>query len=73
MYVGDENQSTSQYYVRKDDDKKTVYLVDSSCVEPFAKTLYDYAQEEDFPAISSTDTISKITVKGEKSYELSKN
>ena len=73
LYVGDENQSTSQYYVRKDDDKKTVYLVDSSCVEPFAKTLYDYAQEEDFPAISSTDTISKITVKGEKSYELSKN
>lgn len=73
LYVGDENQSTSQYYIRKDDDKKTVYLVDSSCVEPFAKTLYDYAQEEDFPAISSTDTISKITVKGEKSYELSKN
>ena len=73
LYVGDENQSTSQYYVRKDDDKKTVYLVDSSCVEPFAKTLYDYAQEEDFPAISSTDKISKITVKGEKSYELSKN
>ena len=73
LYVGDENQSTSQYYVRKDDDKKTVYLVDSSCVEPFAKTLYDYAQEEDFPVISSTDTISKITVKGEKSYELSKN
>ena len=73
LYVGDENQSTSQYYVRKDDDKKTVYLVDSSCVEPFAKTLYDYAQEEDFPAISSTDTISKITVKGEKSYELSEN
>mgnify|MGYP005878849739 FL=1 len=73
LYVGDENQSTSQYYVRKDDDKKTVYLVDSSCVESFAKTLYDYAQEEDFPAISSTDTISKITVKGEKSYELSKN
>ena len=73
LYVGDENQSTSQYYVRKDDDEKTVYLVDASCVEPFAKTLYDYAQGEDFPAISSTDTISKITVKGDKSYELSKD
>lgn len=73
LYVGDENQSTSQYYVRKDDDEKTVYLVDSSCVEPFTKTLYDYAQGEDFPAISNTDTISKITVKGDKSYELSKD
>ena len=73
LYVGDENSSTSQYYVRKDDDEKTVYLVDSSCVEPFTKTLYDYAQMEDFPAISSTDTITKISVDGDSSYELSKD
>lgn len=73
FYVGDENQSTGQYYVRKDDDEKTVYLVDSSCVEPFAKSLYDYAQMEDFPAISATDTISQITVEGKKNYNLSKN
>ena len=73
LYVGDENSSTSQYYVRKDDDEKTVYLVDSSCVEPFTKSLNDYAQMEDFPAISSTDTITKISVKGDKSYELTKN
>ena len=73
LYVGDENSSTSQYYVRKDDDEKTVYLVDSSCVEPFTKTLYDYAQMEDFPAISSTDTITKISVDGDSSYELKKN
>ena len=73
LYVGDENSSTSQYYVRKDDDEKTVYLVDSSCVEPFTKTLYDYAQMEDFPAISSTDTITKISVDGDNSYELKKN
>ena len=72
LYVGDENSSTSQYYVRKDDEK-TVYLVDSSCVEPFTKTLYDYAQMEDFPAISSTDTITKISVDGDNSYELKKN
>lgn len=73
FYVGDENQSTGQYYVRKDDDKKTVYLVDSSCVEPFAKSLYDYAQMEDFPAISATDTIRQITVEGKEDYSLSKN
>ena len=73
LYVGDENSSTSQYYVRKDDDEKTVYLVDSSCVEPFTKTLYDYAQMEDFPAISSTDTITKISVDGDNSYELKKD
>ena len=58
---------------RKDDDEKTVYLVDSSCVEPFTKTLYDYAQMEDFPAISSTDTITKISVDGDSSYELKKD
>ena len=73
LYVGDENSSTSQYYVRKDDDEKKVYLVDSSCVEPFTKTLYDYAQMEDFPAISSTDTITKISVDGDSSYELKKD
>ena len=73
LYVGDENSSTSQYYVRKDDDEKTVYLVASSCVEPFTKTLNDYAQMEDFPAISSTDTITKISVEGDKSYELTKD
>lgn len=73
LYVGDENSSTSQYYVRKDDDEKTVYLIDSSCVEPFAKSLNDYAQMEDFPAISNTDTITKISVDGDNSYELSKD
>lgn len=73
LYVGDENSSTSQYYVRKDDDEKTVYLIDSSCVEPFAKSLNDYAQMDDFPAISNTDTITKISVDGDNSYELSKD
>ena len=73
LYVGDENSSTSQYYVRKDDDEKIVYLIDSSCVEPFTKSLNDYAQMDDFPAISNTDTITKISVDGDNSYELSKD
>ena len=63
----------SDTYIKKDDDDKTVYLVDSSCVEPFTKTLNEYAQMEDFPAISSTDTITKISVDGDKSYKLTKN
>ena len=73
LYVGDENSSTSQYYVYKDDDKTTVYMVDASSVEPFTKSLYDYAQGEDFPAISNTDDISKISVSGENTYDLIKN
>ena len=73
LYVGDENSSTSQYYVYKDDDKTTVYMVDASSIEPFTKDLYDYAQGEDFPAISNTDDINKIYVSGENSYELVKN
>ena len=73
LYVGDENSSTSQYYVYKDDDKTTVYMVDASSIESFTKDLYDYAQGEDFPAISNTDDINKIYVSGENSYELVKN
>ena len=73
LYVGDENSSTSQYYVYKDDDKTTVYMVDASSIEPFTKDFYDYAQGEDFPAISNTDDINKIYVSGENSYELVKN
>ena len=69
LYVGDENSSTSQYYVRKDDDEKTVYLIDSSCVEPFAKSLNDYAQMEDFPAISNTLADSGRTASGADKLE----
>ena len=43
LQIGMENDSTSQYYVRKSDDDKKVYLVDSSAVEPFMGTLYDFA------------------------------
>lgn len=75
LRIGDENISTQQYYVSKDDDKNTVYLVDASCVEPFGKKLYDYAQQEDFPVISDTNNISKVSVEGNdiQSYELVKN
>ena len=73
LRVGDKNDSTSQYYVSKDDDRKTVYLVDASCVEPFADSLYDYAKGEDFPAITNTEYVRGIDVNGEESsYKLEK-
>lgn len=75
LRVGDENESENKYYVSKDDDRNTVYLVDNTVVEAFSNDLYDYAQKEDFPVISSTDTISKISVSGDdiSSYELNKD
>ena len=75
LRVGDENESESKYYVSKDDDRNTVYLVDNIAIEAFSNGLYDYAQEEGFPVISSTDTISKISVLGNdiSSYELDKD
>ncbi len=49
--IGDENTSTNQYYIAKDDEDSTVYVVSSSTVTPFMNSLYDYAQGEDFPTI----------------------
>lgn len=74
LRIGDKNESAGQYYVSKDDDRNTVYLVNSAIVEPFMKELYDYAQMEDFPAISGIDTVKKISITGETitPYELEK-
>lgn len=59
--VGIENESTSQYYVNKDDEKNTVYVVPETSISPFMNTLYDYAQMEEFPEIEAAN-ISKIQV-----------
>ena len=73
LRVGMKNDSTNQYYLEKDDDQSTVYVVDSSAVTPFMKSLYDYAQEDLFPTVDSS-TISRIDVESENnSYELEKN
>jgi hypothetical protein len=72
IYVGDKNDSISQYYIKLNDDDSTVYVVDSSVISPFQKTLYDYAEEESFPSIDSAD-ITRVEVdKGnESSYSIS--
>ena len=63
--IGDENTSTNQYYISKDDDDSTVYVVAADTVTPFMKSLYDYAQGEDFPTIDSS-TVKKVQVSEDK-------
>ena len=74
LRIGDLNESSNQYYVSKGEDRNTVYLVDSGVIEPFSKSLYEYAEGEDFPAITDTSEIQKITVTGaeDSSYTLEK-
>ena len=70
LQVGMENSSTSQYYVKKADDDKTVYLVSQSSLEPFMGSVYDnMAQSETFPTVT-TATISDVKVDKEDGYEL---
>ena len=71
--IGDENTSMNQYYIAKDDEDSTVYVVSSSTVTPFMNSLYDYAQGEDFPTIDSS-TVKKVQVsQDEDSYILEEN
>ena len=71
--IGDENTSTNQYYISKDDDDSTVYVVAADTVSPFMNSLYDYAQGEDFPTIDSS-TVKKVQVSEDKdSYVLEEN
>lgn len=73
LQVGEKNTSTGQYYIKMEGDDSTVYVVESSVVEPFMKNLYDYAQGNTFPTIDSS-TISKVSVsQGDSLYELEKD
>ena len=73
LNIGDENTSTNQYYISKDDDDSTVYVVAADTVSPFMNSLYDYAQGEDFPTIDSS-TVKKVQVSEDKdSYVLEEN
>ncbi len=55
----------NQYYISKDDDDSTVYVVAADTVSPFMNSLYDYAQGEDFPTIDSS-TVKKVQVSENK-------
>ena len=62
----------NQYYVKKEDDDKNVYLVSSSSIEPFMGTLYDFAESGTFPSVTSA-TITDVKVDKENSYELTQD
>ena len=68
LNIGDENTSTNQYYISKDDDDSTVYVVAADTVSPFMNSLYDYAQGEDFPTIDSY-TVKKVQVSLEENSD----
>lgn len=71
--IGSENESVNQYYVEKGDEKNKVYLVDSTIIDPFMKTLYEYAKAETFPDITS-DNIDKIEItENETFYQVEKD
>ena len=58
--------------MKKSDDDKNVYLVDSSAVEPFMGTLYDFAESGTFPSVTSS-TITEVKVDKEDGYELTQD
>ena len=71
LQIGMES-SNNQYYVKKEDDDKNVYLVSSSSIEPFMGTLYDFAESDTFPSVTSA-TITDVKVDKENSYELTQD
>lgn len=64
--------SNDQYYVKKADDDKNVYLVSSTSIEPFMGTLYDFAESGTFPSVTSA-TVTDVKVDKEDGYELTQD
>ena len=71
LQVGMES-SNNQYYVKKVDDDKNVYLVSSTSLEPFMGGLYDFAESGTFPSVTSA-TITDVKVDKEDGYELTQD
>ena len=71
LQVGMES-SNNQYYVKKADDDKNVYLVASTSLEPFMGGLYDFAESGTFPSVTSA-TITDVKVDKEEGYELTQD
>lgn len=71
LQVGMES-SNNQYYVKKEDNDKNVYLVSSTSLEPFMGGLYDFAESGTFPSVTSA-TITDVKVDKEDGYELTQD
>lgn len=72
IQIGMKNDSTDQYYIKKTGDDESVYLVPASSVDPFMNSVYDFAEAETFPSITSS-TITDVKVEKENGYELSQD
>lgn len=72
IQVGMKNDSTDQYYIKKSDDDKNIYLVPASSIDPFMSTVYDFADADTFPSVTSS-TITDVKVEKEDGYELSQD
>lgn len=71
--VGDKNSSTGNTYICLNDDNSTVYTTGTDLGNAFSGGLYNYAESESYPTITSS-TISKIEVKKDSnSYTLTNN
>ena len=65
LQVGMKNESSGQYYMKKSEDDKDIYLVSAVSLEPFMGTSYEFAQAESFPAVTSA-TIKDVKVEKRK-------
>ena len=72
LQVGMKNESSGQYYMKKSEDDKDIYLVSAVSLEPFMGTAYEFAQAESFPAVTSA-TIKDVKVEKESGYQLSQD
>lgn len=69
LQVGMKNEASGQYYLKKSEDDKDIYLVSAVSLEPFMGTAYEFAQTESFPAVTSA-TIKDVKVEKESGYQL---
>lgn len=72
LQVGMKNESSGQYYMKKSEDDKNVYLVSAVSLDPFMGTAYEFAEVENFPAVTSA-TIKDVKVEKENGYQLSQD
>lgn len=72
LQVGMKNEASGQYYLKKSEDDKNVYLVSAVSLDPFMGTAYEFAEVENFPAVTSA-TIKDVKVEKENGYQLSQD
>lgn len=72
IQVGMKNDSTDQYYIKKEGDDEDIYLVASSSIDPFMESVYHFAESETFPSVTSS-TITDVKVEKENGYELTQD